>query len=287
MTSVGERGYRSIGEVLAEVQDEFPDITISKIRFLESQGLIDPERTASGYRKFYDNDVARLRAILRTQREEYLPLKVIRDRLDRDDRADLASEAEAAEVATSSEPPAAARPAPPVDRLAPSRPDLRSVPPAPVTPPSPSQPSAFHPTTRPARVPSPVIVPERLVEECGSLRELAEMVELDEPTLRELESFGLLKATEVGREHFYGADAVAICRAVRPLLALGLEPRHLRMYRTAADREADLYEQAVLPLLKQRNPQARAEARDRLTALASAGTQLHAALVQQLLTRMG
>jgi DNA-binding transcriptional MerR regulator len=97
MTSVGERGYRSIGEVLAEVQDEFPDITISKIRFLESQGLIDPERTASGYRKFYDNDVARLRAILRTQREEYLPLKVIRDRLDRDDRADLASEAVGAE----------------------------------------------------------------------------------------------------------------------------------------------------------------------------------------------
>jgi MerR HTH family regulatory protein len=136
-------------------------------------------------------------------------------------------------------------------------------------------------------VPAPVIVPERLAEECGSLRELADMVELEEATLRELESFGLLKATEVGREHFYGPDAIAICRAVRPLLALGLEPRHLRMYRTAADREADLYEQAVLPLLKQRNPQARADARDRLIALAAAGTQLHAALVQQLLTRMG
>lgn len=77
-----ERPYLSIGEVLGLLLDEFPDVTISKIRFLESQGLIEPERTASGYRKFYDADVDRLRFILREQRENYLPLKVIRDRLE-------------------------------------------------------------------------------------------------------------------------------------------------------------------------------------------------------------
>jgi DNA-binding transcriptional MerR regulator len=75
------RNYQSIGEVLVAVKTEFPDITISKIRFLESEGLIDPERTPSGYRKFYEKDVDRLKSILRMQRDEYLPLKVIKDRL--------------------------------------------------------------------------------------------------------------------------------------------------------------------------------------------------------------
>ena len=75
------RNYQSIGEVLVAVKTEFPDITISKIRFLESEGLIDPERTPSGYRKFYDKDMERLKSILRMQRDEYLPLKVIKDRL--------------------------------------------------------------------------------------------------------------------------------------------------------------------------------------------------------------
>ena len=77
-----ERPYLSIGEVLALLLEEFPDVTISKIRFLESQGLIDPERTPSGYRKFYEPDVERLRVILREQRENFLPLRVIRDRLE-------------------------------------------------------------------------------------------------------------------------------------------------------------------------------------------------------------
>jgi DNA-binding transcriptional MerR regulator len=75
------RNYQSIGEVLVSVKTEFPDITISKIRFLEAEGLIQPERTPSGYRKFYDKDVDRLKHILRLQRDEYLPLKVIKERL--------------------------------------------------------------------------------------------------------------------------------------------------------------------------------------------------------------
>src|SRR4026209_1327705 len=77
----GTRNYQSIGEVLGSVKTEFPDITISKIRFLEGEGLIEPERTPSGYRKFYETDVDRLRKILRRQRDEYLPLKVIKERL--------------------------------------------------------------------------------------------------------------------------------------------------------------------------------------------------------------
>jgi DNA-binding transcriptional MerR regulator len=84
----GTRNYRSIGEVLVSVKTEFPDITISKIRFLESEGLIEPERTPSGYRKFYSDDVDRLRSILRMQRDEYLPLKVIKERLLRQDAGD-------------------------------------------------------------------------------------------------------------------------------------------------------------------------------------------------------
>src|SRR5213594_4137660 len=81
----GTRNYQSIGEVLVAVKTEFPDITISKIRFLESEGLITPERTPSGYRKFYSDDVERLKSILRMQRDEYLPLKVIKERLARSD----------------------------------------------------------------------------------------------------------------------------------------------------------------------------------------------------------
>jgi DNA-binding transcriptional MerR regulator len=89
----GTRNYQSIGEVLVSVKTEFPDITISKIRFLEAEGLIEPERTPSGYRKFYVQDVERLKSILRMQRDEYLPLKVIKERLLRQDSgtADLQS----------------------------------------------------------------------------------------------------------------------------------------------------------------------------------------------------
>jgi DNA-binding transcriptional MerR regulator len=86
------RNYQSIGEVLVAVKTEFPDITISKIRFLESEGLIEPERTPSGYRKFYDDDVERLKSILRMQRDEYLPLKVIKERLLKRDAGEVAEE---------------------------------------------------------------------------------------------------------------------------------------------------------------------------------------------------
>lgn len=93
------RNYQSIGEVLVTIKTEFPDITISKIRFLESEGLIQPERTPSGYRKFYEKDIERLRAILRMQRDEYLPLKVIKQRLQQQEAGDgQAAEAVAEET---------------------------------------------------------------------------------------------------------------------------------------------------------------------------------------------
>src|SRR5271163_4213708 len=79
-----ERSHLSIGEVLSLLREEFPDVTISKIRFLESQGLVNPERTPSGYRKFYEHDVERLRWVLRQQREHFLPLKVIKGRLEQE-----------------------------------------------------------------------------------------------------------------------------------------------------------------------------------------------------------
>jgi DNA-binding transcriptional MerR regulator len=102
----GTRNYQSIGEVLVAVKTEFPDITISKIRFLESEGLIEPERTPSGYRKFYVEDVDRLRSILRMQRDEYLPLKVIKERLVKQDAGEPA-EGEEGEEGAEGEPKAA------------------------------------------------------------------------------------------------------------------------------------------------------------------------------------
>ena len=88
----GTRNYQSIGEVLAQLRPEFPDVTISKIRFLESEGLIEPERTPSGYRKFYEEDLERLKSILRMQRDEYLPLKVIKERLLKQDAGEVTSD---------------------------------------------------------------------------------------------------------------------------------------------------------------------------------------------------
>jgi DNA-binding transcriptional MerR regulator len=101
--------YLSIGDVLSLLRQEFPDITISKIRFLESQGLVNPQRSASGYRKFYEHDVERLRWVLRQQREHFLPLKVIRDRLDAEGGGIPSSNGEAAAVAAARSHQAVAR----------------------------------------------------------------------------------------------------------------------------------------------------------------------------------
>ncbi|MFN0091898.1 MAG: MerR family transcriptional regulator, partial [Acidimicrobiales bacterium] len=146
--STADRSHLSIGEVLALLQYEFPDITISKIRFLESQGLIDPERTPSGYRKFYEEDIARLRWILLQQRDKFLPLKVIKDRLregiDREELQALGL-ADAHGVDGAAEPPAPSpRPsaAPPPERVSAEPAEAAHAAPAPIARPAPESPAA-------------------------------------------------------------------------------------------------------------------------------------------------
>jgi DNA-binding transcriptional MerR regulator len=247
---VSDRGYLSIGEVLTLLQDEFPDVTISKIRFLESQGLIDPERTPSGYRKFYPPDVERLRFILREQRERFLPLKVIKDRLESGDPAGEAEEPAPAELV--------------------------------------EVPAAVGAEATPERVPAWMrkASPARAVD-AGELQltfeELASAAGLTPAQLHQVEEFGLVSGTTVGRATYYDGDALLVARVCAALMAQGLEGRHLRAFRTAADRESGLYEQVVLPLVKQRNPQARAEAHDRLRSLTRLGAELREALLHAAL----
>ena len=232
-----DRSHLSIGEVLSLLQDEFPDVTISKIRFLESQGLLDPERTPSGYRKFYEADIERLRWILRQQKENFLPLKVIKEKL-------AAGELEAADpvVADGGE----ASPAPPVE-------------------------VAAAPAPAPARP-------------LGHLLDGGETsVSLSADELADLERYGLLVPRSLGDSTYYDDEALVVARLARQFLALGLDARHLRMYKVAAEREAGFYEQLVMPRLKQRRPGARSEAMALMDEAATLGQQLHGALLRRLL----
>ncbi len=220
------RSYMSIGEVLVTLKAEFPDITISKIRFLEGEGLIDPERTQSGYRKFYDTDVRRLRMILRLQRDEYLPLKVIRERLQR-----LEDEPEGAEQS-----------------LEPIHADGE------VTEP----PSGLH----------------------MSADELSASTGVDRERIRELESFGLLCSHGGNGSTYYDGQDFLVLSIAREFFRQGIEPRHLSMYKHFAEREASLFEGLILPMMRQRNPDARRAAVDSLTQLMAASKKLQQALLR-------
>lgn len=247
---MNERSYLSIGEVLALLQDEFPDVTISKIRFLESQGLIDPERTASGYRKFYDADVERLRFILREQKDHFLPLKVIKDRID------------AGEPFVPAE----------LEPVAPEMPSVRL----------PIWMTKAAPATAETPLADGVATGVSL-----TFDELATASGLTVQDLREVERYGLLSATEEGRSTYYDEEALLVARVAAGFMRHGVEPRHLRMYRTAAEREAGLYEQVILPLVKQRNPQARADAQRRLGDLRHLGDDLRTLMLHQALKPYG
>ena len=230
--AVEERAYLSIGEVLALLKEEFPDVTISKIRFLESQGLLDPERTPSGYRKFYDADVERLRWILRQQREHFLPLKVIKGRLGGDEPD--------GEAAVSGESTATGT----WERMSLS--------------PPPSGTSL-------------------------TLDELSRATGLSPDDLADLERFGLMAGRPVGGTIYYDEEALLAANLAAGFMKFGVEARHLRMYRTAAEREAGFFEQVVMPMLKQRNPEARRQAREALEELTSLGQGLRGAMVRQAL----
>ena len=261
-----DRSYLSIGEVLALLRPEFADLTISKIRFLESQGLLDPERTPSGYRKFYEQDVERLRWILRQQREQYLPLKVIKGRLgvevDEDDAA--GSEASPAATVVAARPDA--EPAAEPEAPARAQPPLRAVP----------------------SIPSPVadmVNPLQVVHTGVSmtLDELAEACGLAPAAIGELERFGLLTGRPVGGTTYYDEEALIVANLAAGFMRFGVEARHLRMYKTAAEREAGFFEQLVMPLLKQRNPRARRQAVDTLVELGKLGQGLRAAMLRTAL----
>jgi DNA-binding transcriptional MerR regulator len=192
----------TIGAVLAALQRDFPDVTISKIRFLEAEGLVTPARTGSGYRTYATQDVDRLRYILTAQRDHFWPLKVIAAALDAIDRG-----------------------------LTPERTD-----------------SGMPRPSVPAPVTDPEVPTAEALTAAASLRltrtELATSSGLDADTIDALENYGLLHPDATG--HF-GDAALTVAHTVGELAAYGLEPRHLRPFRTAADREIGLVQQVVMP----------------------------------------
>ena len=272
---MSDRPYLSIGEVLGLLLEEFPDVTISKIRFLESQGLIDPERTASGYRKFYDGDVDLLRVILREQRENFLPLRVIRDRL----------ESGAIEDPTGpTTPPRGIRNVHGNDAIESDDDDDGTNSSAAVTAelPAPFGGAGFderHPISNGHRVED--ATPRR---DTFPARELCHLTGLTPAQLAELESYGLLTGKGTGESTLYTAADLAIAEAASGFMQHGVEGRHLRAWRQAAEREASLFEQMILPLLRQRNPKARQQAVATLTTLSSLGAQLRSAIVRSALS---
>ena len=271
-------GHLSIGEVLGLLLEEFPDVTISKIRFLESQGLIEPERTPSGYRKFFDDDVELLRVILREQREKFLPLRVIKDRIDSGQiekpdptppRGMPGEQPTAAHVAghpaaggaSASRAVTPSRPVPP----APSTP----APPAASPPPTPAAPAASEPAAR--------LLPGVLVNR----DELCAMASVTKDQLAKLEEYGVVPKRSGG--DLYGDEAVEIAAAAGGFLRAGVDARHLRAWRTSVEREAGLYEQLIVPMLRQRNPQARSQAAVQLSELDALGARLRAAMMRAAL----
>jgi DNA-binding transcriptional MerR regulator len=200
----------TIGAVCRQLQDDFPDISISKIRYLEDQGLLKPRRTRGGYRLFDEEDVERLRTILRLQRDEFLPLRVIQQ-----------------ELATSAGKPRRRR----------------------------KQLGAAE-------------------DEDLSLEQLCERAGIDEDLAQQLEEFGLLEPRRNGHDKSYGESDVDIAIACAQLARYGVAPRHLRAFRTSADREATIVEQLVAPALRSRNPERRKAGMEDLHTLAGLAQEL-------------
>lgn len=230
------RAFLSIGEVLGQLRADFPDITISKIRFLEAEGLIEPERTSSGYRKFSREDVARLRYVLSAQRDHYLPLRVIKEHLDAIDRG--------------LEPPATGGAGPKIPRALVSAEGLPG-------------PESFVPDVSEIRL---------------SKKELLDAAGLQPAQLDQLEQYGLLGPVPGGSH--YDGNALMVAKTVAEMSRFGIEARHLRPFKAAAEREIGLVEQVVMPLVRQRNPEARARADEVARELAALSVKLHSTLVR-------
>jgi DNA-binding transcriptional MerR regulator len=387
---VTSRTYLSIGDVLTLLREEFPDVTISKIRFLESQGLVNPERSPSGYRKFFDHDVERLRWVLRQQREHFLPLKVIRDRLADGDLGDEVgaeqpngkaarparavavaggASGHAHEQATKADDEAMARILADASRRAAKLPeekqarpglqvvtevdasprpaaepaasrDLASAAPRrtaaerrvdattalsgrPAASPSTASPSTASPGaggrgngTALPRQPDAVVAPRTVPapEDAGARKGGASSGEATAPSapspaaavvtgaslsadelcaasglspdeVAGLKGFGLVESVSVAGIETYDEDALTVANLAVAFRAFGIEPRHLRLYRNAADRELGLIEQVIIPLLRQRNPESRQRAVEGADQLAALGQSMRATLLRQALRR--
>jgi len=297
--------HLSIGEVLNILREEFADVTISKIRFLESQGLIDPERTPSGYRKFYESDVSRLRWILHQQKENFLPLKVIKERLDRmgeEQPAPVHSIARAKPRARRAPSRQARRaqdlaPQLPLGDPMPAAPDHDELAPTAEngdrarmddnTPPREKDESA-KPRAEETRPVRPDEAAPEVPEDAApagnkdglTRRELARSAGLEDWQLNELESFGLLEPVAYhGNDALFDDEGQAIASAAAGFYAHGISARHLRMYKHFAEREAGLFQQVMLQYLRQRNPEARAKAQQELASLSRLGRALRSALL--------
>lgn len=225
----------NIGEVLDRLRPDFPGVTIPKIRFLEDKGLIKPERTPSGYRKFSGEDVDRLRYVLRMQRDHYLPLKVIGEHLDAIDRG--------------LEPP-------PIDGVVPTVPKI---------------------ALAPDGLPSAGSF-DRRDDVRLSRRELLKIAGITEELLDQLEQYALI-SSRPGTGH-YDTDALVIAQTARELADFGFEPRHLRAFKMAADREVGLVEQVVAPHRGGRDAAAKARAEEAISEIAALSVKLHATLVK-------
>lgn len=225
----------TIGAVLAALVPDFPDVSISKIRFLEAEGLITPERAGSGYRTFSPDDVERLRYILTAQRDRFWPLKVIAEALDKLDRG-----------------------------LEPARGDM-----------APSRPQVPVPASDPD-LPGASALRRR-----GTLRmteaELREAAGLDRPTFEALSTFGLLRPDSSGH---YAEPSLAVARAASALATYGIEPRHLRAFRTAADREIGLVQQVLAPIRGRGKGNGGTVAHDPTSQILAECIALHTALVK-------
>jgi DNA-binding transcriptional MerR regulator len=267
--------FLSIGEVLGILLEEFPDVTISKIRFLESQGLIDPERTASGYRKFYDTDVELLKVILREQRENYLPLRVIKDRIDSgeiDPSGEIRKDIFAGKVHVEPGDPMPQRRSQPwVKANAQGQPD------------DPREPQDLDNREEHDEADHTPVTPHLLPGVVLSREELCSMVGLTVAQCELLEQYGILSGRGSGGTRIFSEDAVEIGRLAAQFMAAGVDARHLRGWMSAADREASLYEQLITPRMRQRNPQARSEALAQLRHLDELGARMRTAMMRKAL----
>lgn len=234
--SLSEWSKLSIGKVIDELGTEFPELSITKIRYLESEGLVEPERTSAGYRKFSYADVERLRFILRQQRDKFWPLSHIRQVLEDMDHGIVPPDAVGGAVAV-----------PNLTLAEDGLPDAGSF-------------AAGRSQIRLSRA------------------DICESAGISEEMLDAIEQYGLVSRRK--KQTYYDGAALSIAAIVAEFAELGLEPRHLRIFKTAADREIGLFDQIVSPVLKQKDADAKLRAEDTVSTLAALSVRLHTLLVR-------